>query len=62
MSTATSYLASTRAIEPGSLDKQVDPNQITQQSRYLYTLFQQRLEEEKVQILHKYVTRAHYTG
>lgn len=62
MSTATSYLASTRAIEPGSLDKQVDPNQITQQSRYLFTLFQQRLEEEKVQLLHSYVTRAHYTG
>lgn len=62
MSTATSYLASTRAIEPGSLDKQIDPNQITQQSRYLFTLFQQRLEEEKVQLLHSYVTRAHYTG
>ena len=62
MSTATSYLASTRAIEPGALDKQVDPNQITQQSRYLFTLFQQRLEEEKVQLLHSYVTRAHYTG
>ena len=62
MSTATSYLASTRAIEPGSLDKQVDPNQITQQSRYLFTLFQQRLEEEKVQLLHSYVTRTHYTG
>jgi len=62
MSTATSYLASTRAVEPGALNKQVDPNQITQQSRYLYTLFQQRLEEEKVQILHSYVTRAHYTG
>lgn len=62
LSTATSYLASTRAIEPGSLDRQVDPNQITQQSRYLYTLFTQRLEEEKVQLLHRYTTRAHYTG
>ena len=40
----------------------MNSNQVLQQSRYLYTLYQARLDEEKTQLLNTYVTRAHYTG
>lgn len=62
MATSSSYMSSTRAIEPAALDTKSDSSQVLQQSRYLFTLFQQRLEEEKTQLLNSYVTRAHYTG
>lgn len=62
MATSSAYMSSTRAIEPAALDQRNDSQQVLQQSRYLFTLFQQRLEEEKEQLLHSFVTRAHYTG
>lgn len=62
MATSSSYMSSTRAIEPAALDQKSDSSQVLQQSRYLFTLFQQRLEEEKTQLLNSYVTRSHYTG
>lgn len=62
MATSSAYMSSTRAIEPAQLDTKQDSNQVLQQSRYLFTLFQARLEEEKTQLLNSYVTRAHYTG
>lgn len=62
MATSSAYMSSTRAIEPAALDQRNDSQQVLQQSRYLFTLFQQRLEEEKEQLLHTFVTRAHYTG
>lgn len=62
MATASSYMSSTRSVEAGQMDQKSDSTQVLQQSRYLFTLFQQRLEEEKAQLLNSYVTRAHYTG
>lgn len=62
MATSSAYMSSTRAIEPAALDQRNDTQQVLQQSRYLFTLFQQRLEEEKTQLLNSFVTRAHYTG
>lgn len=62
MATSASYLSSSRSVETNVLDGAQNTNQVLQQSRYLFTLFQQRLEEEKTQLLNTYVTRSHYTG
>lgn len=62
LATASSYMASTRSVDAATLDLKSDASQVLQQSRYLFTLFQQRLEEEKAQLLNSFVTRAHYTG
>lgn len=62
MATAGAFMTSTRAVDANALDSKSDSSQVIQQSRYLFTLFQQRLEEEKTQLLNSYVTRAHYTG
>lgn len=62
MATSSAYMTSTRAVEPSALTQSNDSGQVLQQSRYLFTLFQQRLEEEKAQLLNSFVTRAHYTG
>jgi hypothetical protein len=62
MATSSSYLSSSRSIEANTLDGSMNGSQVLQQSRYLYTLYQARLDEEKTQLLNTYVTRAHYTG
>lgn len=62
MAAAGSFLHATRSVDANALDTKNDSSQVIQQSRYLFTLFQQRLEEEKTQLLNSYVTRAHYTG
>lgn len=62
MSTAASYMASTRSIEAAQLDQKSDSNSVLTQAKFLQSLFLQRLEEEKANLLNSYVARSHYTG
>lgn len=62
MSTAAAYMSSTRSVEAAQLDQKSDSASVLTQARFLQSLFLQRLEEEKFNLLDSYVSRSHYTG
>jgi hypothetical protein len=62
MSTAAAYMASSRSVEAAQLDQKSDSNNVLTQAKFLQSLFLQRLDEEKANLLNSYVTRSHYTG
>ncbi len=59
--TAESYDLATRSVEANTLDSKIDPMTAQNQSKYLYALYTQRLQEERLRLLNTYINRAHYS-
>jgi len=51
MSVATAAMIQSQSIEANVVDQRMDPSSITSQSKYLYGLYQQRLQEERLRLL-----------
>lgn len=60
LATADSYNLQTRAVEANTMDSKVPPGEGVRQSKYLYQLYAQRLDEERRRLLNATVTRMHY--
>jgi hypothetical protein len=61
LATAESYNLQTRAIEANAMDSRVQPGQGVSQSKYLFALYQQRLDEERTRLLNSTANRSHYS-
>jgi hypothetical protein len=62
MATSAAYMTSSRSIEASQLDQKSDSTNVLTQARFLQSLYLQRLEEEKANLLSSFVSRSHYTG
>lgn len=61
LASAESYNLQTRSIEANVIDTRIQPGQAVAQSKYLYQLAQQRLQEEREQLLKRTPIRSHYS-
>jgi|GEM_PF-1820823 len=61
LATAEAYNLQTRAIEANAMDARVPPGQGVSQSKYLYALYQERMDQERLLLLNTTANRAHYS-
>jgi len=61
LATAEAAELSTRSIEANQLDSKQTNQSAQKQSNYLYSLYQQRLSEERMRLLNSTVQRTHYS-
>jgi hypothetical protein len=60
LSVATAAMIQSQSIEANVVDQRTDPASITGQSKYLFGLFRQRLDEERLRLLNSTNIRSYY--
>lgn len=60
--TSEAFRLNTRAVEANQLDLRTTPGQPSQLSKFVYTLFRQRVDEERKKLLDLYPVRVHYNA
>jgi hypothetical protein len=60
LATADSYSVVGRSVEANAMDAKVQAGAAVNQSKYLYQLSEQRLDEERLRLLNRTSQRAHY--
>lgn len=60
LSVAAAAMIQSQSVEANVVDQKTDPSSITAQSKYLFGLFQNRLQEERLRLLNSTNQRSYY--